>query len=455
MGTKMMFAAFKNLLLWTRRWSSRSYRELRSSLFAGGMSTDRASSAEGAVYNINQISPGFPIEFIDLIDRLVLVTPDLNQAVKRIVHLAMTGLEFELEDASEAEQDRARLEIKSFLSRHPGIINKLVRQVCLTGAVSAEAVPNLNLKGLAELRLVKVASIRFGRVQEEGRLVVRPHQQIQHGYATLNPRQYYYEALETTEDSPYAIPPFIAALENVFIQRSARESTRSVLAKLGLLGFLHVSRKRGRPRPGDRPEDTANREEEDLKRLRDSAIEKLSKGLVVSYDDVTIQHSAVTGDTRGFDSVWRTNEEQIASGLDIDPAILGRSYSTTETYAGVVFTAFVRKLANLRQPVENFLKFALTLHLRSLGFKFSRLHGVWGPDASIDRQADALAEKVREETEQLRIQNALSKVAAGIIDLETAARELGYEKATGTQAGQAGAVISLQDFVKKKRQVAA
>lgn len=444
----------QKIALWARRWSGRYFQGWRVRFFgATGIITDSANSAESPKFNIDQVHPDFPIEFIDLIQKLVLVTPDLSQAVKRIVQLANTGLEFELEDASEADQERARLEIKDFMARQPGLVNSLIRQVCTTGAVSAEAVPALSLKGLAELRLVKTASIRFGRIMEEGRTVLRPHQAVAHGYALLNPRQYYYEALEKSEESPYGIPPFIAALENIFVQQSARGSIRSVLDKLGLLGFLHVIRKRGRPRPGVRPEDAAATEEKELKDLRDSALKRLSKGLVVSYDDVDIKHSNVTGDTRGLDSVWKTNEEQIASGLDIDPAILGRSYSTTETYAGVVFTAFVRKLANLRQPVENFLKFALTLHLRSLGYRFSRLHGVWGPDASIDRQADAEAERVREESEQIRIQNALTKVQAGLITLDDAARELGYEKATGKPA-VAGSLVHMTDFVKKKQQAA-
>lgn len=444
----------QKIVLWTRRWSRRWFEGASARLFTSGVLGDRANSAEESRFNIDQVHPDFPIEFIDLIQKLVLITPDLSQAVKRIVQLANTGLEFELEDASESEQEKARLEIKRFMALQPGLINSLIRQVCITGAVSAEAVPNLNLKGLAELRLVKTASIRFGRVQEAGRTVLRPHQAVAHGYAALNPLQYYYEALEKSEESPYGIPPFIAALENVFVQQSARKSTRSVLEKLGLLGFLHVVRRRGRPRPGVRPEDAAATEEKELNDLRDSAVKRLSKGLVVSYDDTDIKHSNVTGDTRGFDSVWKTNEEQIASGLDIDPAILGRSYSTTETYAGVVFTAFVRKLANMRQPVESFLKFALTLHLRSLGYRFSRLHGVWGPDASINRQADAEAERVRAETEQIQIQNALAKVQAGLITLDDAARELGYEKATG-KAAAGGSLVNLMDFVKKKQQAAA
>ncbi|MBE7439113.1 MAG: hypothetical protein HS115_11700 [Spirochaetales bacterium] len=431
-------------------------REERRSLFLGGSgSGDRASAAMGSKFSIEQVQPDFPIDFLDLIQRLVMITPDLSQAVKRIVQLANTGLEFELEDASDEMREKARLEIKDFLAAHPSIINRLIRQVALTGAVSAEAVPNLDMKGLAEMRPVRVASVRFAREEARGRTTYVPHQLIQNGYALLNPRQYYYEALETTEESPYAIPPFIAAIESVFIQKDASTSIKSVLGKLGLLGFLHVVRRRPRPRPGDRPEELAAREEKELQLLRDSALSKLSKGLIVSYDDVSTEHAPVTGDTRGFDSVWKTNEEQIASGLDIDPAILGRSYSTTETYAGVVFTAFVRKLANLRHPVENFLKFALTLHLRSLGYQFSRLSAQWGNDAAIDRQADALAEKARAETEQLQIGNVLTKKAAGIIGLDDAARELGYERATGKEeAGQAGAVIDIQDYVKKKQQSA-
>ena len=102
------------------------------------------------------LNPSFPLEFIPLIKRMALIYPDVSQAVKRSVLLGNTGLKFRLEGASDQVQEQAQLEIKNWLAEYPGIINKLFRQVVMTGAVSCECIPSIDLKSVEELRLIPV-----------------------------------------------------------------------------------------------------------------------------------------------------------------------------------------------------------------------------------------------------------------------------------------------------------
>jgi hypothetical protein len=164
-----------------------------------------------------------------------------------------------------------------------------------------------------------------------------------------------------------------------------------------------------------------------LKDLRAGIAAKIKSGILVHFKDTEVEHTNVTGDMSGFEKIYQAIEEQTASGLDIDPALLGRTYSTTETYAGDVFAAFFSKLSNFAQPVENALKKFVSLHLRAKGYNFDRISAKWGPAASIDKRADAEAHKADVEADRARFDLVLAKLQSGLISQETAARELGYE----------------------------
>lgn len=379
---------------------------------------------------LDGVDPSFPIEFYELIPKLVLVTPDLRQATSRTINLANTGLTFKLVGASKRMQERADIEIRNLLNNHPGLINRLLRQVATSGALSMEAIPSVSLSGIEELRIVPVRKIRFRREVVEGRDRFAPYEVRADGnWYELNLAQYSYEALEQEEESPYGIPPYISALRSVNIQRAGVSNIEKIMRKFGLFGFLSLLKKRPKPRPGEDDQTYGARLKRDLEQLRDTTNDRIRSGIIYSYDDIDVKHSTVSSDTRGFEQIWQTNEEQIASGADIDPALLGRSYSTTETYASVVFAAYVSKLANIRYPVERALKRAVDMHLRMLGYRFDRISAEWGEDPSMNREQDANADKAAAETQEIRQRTILALVAAGIIDLDQAAKELGYEKA--------------------------
>lgn len=167
-----------------------------------------------------------------------------------------------------------------------------------------------------------------------------------------------------------------------------------------------------------------------LRNVKQKFSENSESGFVATYDDTTVEHhSLASNQSNGFDSIYRSIEEQVSSGLDTDLFILGRSYSVTEAYAKIAGKLFLLKLKNLRHPVKRFLEKAFELHLRGLGFRFEEVKANWGEGISFDPEKDAQVKKTNEETEGVRIQNVLAKLTAGLIDRDTAAKELGYEKA--------------------------
>ncbi|MBN8220704.1 MAG: hypothetical protein J0L53_07250, partial [Spirochaetes bacterium] len=143
--------------------------------------------------------------------------------------------------------------------------------------------------------------------------------------------------------------------------------------------------------------------------------------------DTSIDHRSITGDARGAADLFQVGEEQLASGIDMDPALLGRSYSTTETYAGVVYQAFLSKLAGRTRIVKRFLERVYFLHLVLAGYRVKKVRVTFNPARSLNPQSDAQAEN-------FRLLNIKMKEDAGWIDADQAAKEAGYEKATGTKA---------------------
>lgn len=377
----------------------------------------------------------FPLEFLNVLEPLAIFNPDISQALQIWVNLGNTGHELSVEARNpQAAIDRLNTLAASVYPTGGGVdglVNHFLRQIPLMGALSAEWVIADNLRdGVADCAIVAVKRIRFRRVDG----VMIPFQMTNmisgdnNGYVQLNPMTYNYMPLQTADGSPYAIPPFYAALKNIEVQLEATASISPIIRKMGLLGFMDVSL--------DVPDRNAGESDESFKnrltnRLRDYAkayTQNVSKGVAVHYKDQEIKHTSTNaGAAGGAKAIWEMNEEQVFSALDIPPSLAGRSYSTTETYAQVDYDRMQAKLGNGKRMIKRFIEkgYSLDLLLR-------------GIDATVSigwNQHNSLKAKDEAETEGQQIKNVLSKRDAGMISDDEAAQELGYEKATGRRPG--------------------
>ena len=377
-------------------------------------------------YNLD---PAVPFEVLDIIGKLAVAVPDFSQALNRSVTLGNTGHQVELEGLSEIQAKKAKDELEAFATRafSPGggtdaLVNAMFRQAFINGAISVEAVPSQDLRGVDQIILVPVKTIRFKQVDNR---YVAFQRSVMGDDVELNPYQYTYIPLTSEEDNPYGIPPMYAALESQGIQLDGLENVKGVYKKLGLLGFM-FAKKRIPPNEGMAPKEYRKYLQDELEKFAKSFRANFKSGAAVGYDDTTVEHHSLSSDARGSIDIWNMVEQQVASGLDIDPAMLGRSYSTTETYAGVVYHAFISKLDNGSRLVKRGLERLYWLHLVLSGYPVKRVKVTFNPHRSLKPYEDA-------QTELLKTQNVVAKINAGLIDDDTGARELGYEKATGTR----------------------
>lgn len=424
-----MFRFFANIF-------SRGTKEPAKESFAADIPSERELTPERKRNDLmDSVTPSVPFELVDEIEKLVLSTPDLSQAVERTISFGNTGHQVSFEGLSEAETKKAREELERFAKTAfkpaagiDSLVDALFRQMTIRGALSAEAVPEGDFSGIRKVELVPVKEVRFKRDERND---WKPMQTGIGEDIELNEQQYMYIPLQRDEKSPYGIPPFIAALDTAKSQKGFIDRIKEVIKKIGLLGFIHAKKKPA-PNNNESPREYTARLKKNLEDFAKSFRQNFAEsGMAVSYDDVSIDHRSVTGDARGAADLFQIGEEQLASGIDMDPSLLGRNYSTTETYAGVVYESFLSKLRGRQRIVKRFLEKVYWLHLVLRGFKVDKVSVTFNLARSLNPQSDAQAEN-------FRLQNIKMKEEAGWIDADQAAREAGYTKATGTKAAAAG-----------------
>lgn len=380
-------------------------------------------------------NPTFPFEFLELLPALGMFNPDVAQMLSMWVNLGNTGHEVAV-DARNAEAVLQRL---NFLAANiyrvgggvDALINHFFRQIGLMGALSGEWViaPNI-AEGASDVVVVPVKTIRFkyNAGAWEPWQVAPVITGTNAGYVQLNPLTYSYSPLMTDDGCPYAIPIVFAALKNIEIQIDGVGNISSIIRKMGLLGFLDVVLKAPERNVQESDEAYRQRLQNRLKDYAKSYRQNLSRGVAVHYNDQEIKHNAVApGAAGGAKAIFDLNEEQIFSGIDTPPSMAGRSYSTTETYAEVDYQRTTRKFGNGRRLIKRFLEKGYSLDLLLRGID-ARVSVTFNSDPGYKAKEEA-------EAEGQKIKNVLEKRNAGIIDQDQAARELGYEKATGILPG--------------------
>ena len=375
----------------------------------------------------NYIAPKIPFELTEAIERAAIYNADLSDAVSKFRSLANTGHRVVMEGPEQRVEsamdvlNEAAYRIYQRSAGVDGLVNHLLDQVAITGAVCAEDVVDLSRMEIEEVALVPTTSIRFR--YEEGHLV--PYQKTSsfdfaQDLVKLNENTFCMFAAQVWRDSPYPKSPFTAALEPLILQRACMQNVEYILRKIGLLGLVHVALNIPTKKPGEGDSAYDSRKQAYLNQALKAFEENFRQGLMITYKDFDINHSNITADARGARDIFQVVEEQMASGLNIDPAMLGRSYSTTETYAGVVYASLAKDAAIRQRLVRRRIERTYRLELRLKGLEVENLSVPFEKIPARDPQAEAQAEATR-------ITSIITKAEKGMIDPDVAAQEAGYD----------------------------
>jgi len=383
------------------------------------------------------INPEVPFDFLTYLNYFAVVNPDVSQAVRNIVQLGNSGHYVDVTASGKRNVKNALEILKDAASRiytisagMDGLVNTLLRQQAITGALSAEAVPSVRLKdGIKEIVLVPVDMVRWVRKGLE----LCPYEYIsgvsdsykyrteQMGYLELNPLTYTYYAAEIPEKSPYGIPPLAAVLSVIGIQGDMLKNIAGVVKKVGLVGFLSILLKAPPPQRGESASSYSGRLQSHLDTAVSNITKNFSEGIFVGYKDQhEFGHKDVGGDFRGVPELFQVIEEQVFSAINQDAFMLGRVYSSTESYAGVVFDKMLQTVNTYRRIIKRFIEKVYKLELQ--------LHGVMVDDVTVTfKPQRPLNELHSEQAREKKITNAFAECKAGVISWQECARKLGYD----------------------------
>jgi hypothetical protein len=367
---------------------SEDEQRIRALRAAGkSLKTSRVTSAEvGEPTATNQVkklfqsykglSYGLPWETLDYVELLATYNPDYSQAVENIKMLANSGHELFIVANSELRQRRVKelLENKARTIQEAhggidGVIDKLLDQAATYGAMCGEWVLNDELTDVIDFIDINPKVIRFFWDDDEGRYL--PYQmlfgtQLQkardegktliNNCVKLNELTFRYFAFDAAPGSPYGTPPFLAALSNIAIQRDMVHNMAQIVKKIGLLAVIDLTIERLSPQPGESDDDFAIRAGEYLDQYVTVAEEMVRDGGMVHFDDVTTTTWNIGGNAAGATNIHKANEEMVFSGLKSMPSVQGRSYSTTETYAGVAYEIILRNTRKYQRAAKRMIE---------------------------------------------------------------------------------------------------
>lgn len=376
-------------------------------------------------------SPLISFEMLKTLKTLWVFNPDLSQFVANIIHLANTGHQVLVDATTDAKSEAVVNRLNESASRIyrngagvDGLINAYLAQVAWSGAISSEDVVNLAGQRVEEVVLVPVEQIRFR--YEEGKYA--PYQQLDGltsvrtgGLIKLNPETYRYYALQTIENSPYAKPPATAAVNMITgAQTDAVDNISWIVKKFGILGLVSVGVTPPTRKPSEAEHEFQSRAATYLARVKASLDGNLNKGLLVTYKDQKVEHSPVTQSGQGAYEIFRVVEEQVMSGLAMQPAFFGRTDSTTETYADVVYNLLLAQIGNIQRLAKRRQEATYRMDLRLAGIEVDGVSLQFNRAQARDPQKEASAK-------QSNWQTVKEKVQEGLISPDEGAQELGYE----------------------------
>lgn len=385
------------------------------------------------VAEFQAISPDFPVQLLPILENLAMYNSDVSYAVTNIIELGNTPYTVYFDDKIPEAQSK---EMSLFLSTKNdkiyrgglnSLINDLLSQIAITGVASVELVPNERLDDIKEVVLVAVPSIKFVYNSTE-----KSYQEHQQGnllgggrvdsLKKLNPLTYKYYPLQRFSDKPYGIPPFLAALEAIQIERPMINNMKNIVQKVGAFGFLSILVNAPSQHQGELTPAYTTRMENYLGNVYRQAEKGFNKGIVAGFKgthEFKIEGSSNT--VQGASDLFKLVSEMKFSGLKQDPLMFGRNFNVAETLARVIMAKLTTKIANYQKIVASVLQDLLKLRLLLAGYNVDKVEVEFSPSM--------IGDKLKEEDAYSKqIDNNVKLYDRGIIGQVQVANNLGYDQ---------------------------
>lgn len=391
---------------------------------------------------IGAVLAPFNLDVLRTLKKLWIENPDFSQHVRNIKSLGNTGHSLTIDAASDSIAEAALTRINESASRlYPngagvdGLINQYFDQVSVFGAVSSEDVVDFSAKRVDQVALVPVEQIRFRYVdgkfmpfQQPVNLLGFSRENALGGFLIpLNPETYKYYALQSVQNNPYALPPAVAAVDMLTgPQADVIANLAYVVKKFGIVGLVSVGLRPPPRKAGETEAEYIRRAEDYLAKVIKRLDGNFNKGLLVAYQDQKIEHSNIASDARGAAEIIQFIEELGFSGMGSMPFMHGRNYTTTETFADVIFNVILAQEENIQRLAKRRMESTYRLDLRLGGIQVDSITMLFNRPKTRDNWRTAQADQVKQTM-------IYERAKLGTISPDQAAQELGYEAAFDPQ----------------------
>ncbi len=377
------------------------------------------------------VDPSFRVEVIKLLRDLYKINPDVSIALLDTFKLANTGHTVTFPNNTDKEAEAMRNHLNKVTDKWSqytaginGLVNKMIVQLIIGGAISVEGVPSQDLDTLDTILFIKPDTIRFKR---ETNGVYQPYQKNpnhfikQDEYIKLNTQTYVYASMYNDTDEPYGIPMFMAALDSLKGQSDMRVNFKHIMELMGMVGFLEVKMAKPDQNGNESTKAYQARLNKELRDLKRNVKDGMKDGIVTGFiDDHEFTMNSTTKDMGNVDKAWSMNQQSVANGLGVNGSIIGVTSGGTAEGNGVVLSKMISQLNNIQMIVTYALKFLYSLELRLAGFNNKGMRITWKPSTISD---DVKVQQAK----QYKIQNLNLLYKAGIISQYQYAWEMGYD----------------------------
>jgi hypothetical protein len=393
------------------------------------------STFSNAKTNTTFITPKFVYDIIPIIRKLSWVNGDMGLALNDMVQLTNTGHWVKFDPSIDKAK---RVKMKKHLSTVSknwsvgvngvdGLIDKIISQVLVSGALSTEWVVNPKKTGLVGCVLVNPETVYFAWNKSLHRFEPYQKQNFKTGgiigekMVKMNLLTFKYFTINGDTENPYPIPPFLTALNAIDIQGNMDKNISFIMEQLGLLGFFETKIQKPSQKDGENDEKYLARLSHYLDETKQQIKEGVKDGNIVGFiDDHEFDFHNTAKNLGGASDLYKQNEIKVAGGLKIAPEFLGFPTGSSESGMGIIFTKMLSQLVSIQNLIKTNFEFGYQLELALSGFGNVDLEVVFKPSTITD-------ELKLQQAQEYKIRNIENKYNMGIISQQQKAEELGYD----------------------------
>lgn len=388
-----------------------------------------------------ELKPLFQLQDLDLIKWHSIYNRHISKAVSDIVSLANTEYLVEFPDGiSQRLIGKMTKEIKAFERAYNNgtgfrdFVKSSFETLVYSGALPAEIVIGGNPypNTIRKVAILNPARIRFAYDQATDDFL--PYQQVKNfsfsdgkNLVELNKETFIYAAIKKLEENPYAISQFISSLEDLAFDAEMVKGFQQVIKNAGVMGFLSIFTDKPPLKQGETQDQYFNRCVDFLRaNIVPDAEKGFGSGVMAGYKGSTdIEFKANNASYTGAEKAFEITNKRLYNAMKSHGLFFGETGAITETFARVILQVMMSLVGDYQYTIAGVMAkiFKKLLALKGLQVEYLtvRFESAMIGDTLKDAQADAQ-----------KLANIEKKLLLGIIDINQAAQEAGYDEPTDT-----------------------